>query len=574
MTSRKLHKFFFGTLRGRLILGVAAVHAVMMTFFIVDLTVRQRVMLLDHQAEEAEALAQSLSTSAAGWIAAADVSGLQELVETQRLYPELVFAMLVDKQGHVFAHTDRSRLGAYLLDLPQDVRRTVISKTPALVDVAVPAILGGRHVGWARIGIGHKAASQKLESIMMSGVFYALTAILIGSLIAWFMGLRITRRLYVVQATINKVRAGDHAARSHLEGDDEATSMAREFNAMLDALSERDAALRKAHDQLEQRVMERTAQLVDSNRHLEEEIKERKMAENALKIAYTDLKSMQEHLLQSEKMATVGQLAAGVAHEINNPAGFVMSNLEMLRWYADDLKKMLEKYGDMEAYLKDAGDAQPRRLFGEIEQLRRERDIDTLLADLPDLIGESLEGMQRIKRIVMDLRSFAHFDEGVWEEADIHEIIQSALNIACNEITNKADVIKAYADVPRIRCYPQQLSRLFLNLFINAVQAISERGTITIRTFVSGETVVVEVVDTGCGLEESVRKRVFEPFFTTKPVGKGTGLGLSLAYNIVRKHHGEISVTSRPGEGSVFTIRLPKGSGYSLDSRQNKNYLK
>ena len=243
MKRRNIQQFLVGTLRGRLILGVAVVHAVMMTLFIIDLTVRQRAMLLDHQEEDARALAQTLSTAAAVWLAANDIAGLQELVEVQRRYPELIFAILVDKNGQILAHTDQTRQGQFLLDLPEEIRQTVISKSPLLVDVAVPALLGDQHVGWARVGIGQKTAEKKLGEIIRDGALYALTAIVIGSFIAWQMGLRITRRLYAVQETIGRVHAGDSHARSPIWGSDEAALLAREFNAMLDVLSERDREL-------------------------------------------------------------------------------------------------------------------------------------------------------------------------------------------------------------------------------------------------------------------------------------------------------------------------------------------
>lgn len=243
-----LYRYLFGTLRGRLIVGVAVVHAVMMTLFIADLTIRQRAMLLDRQAEQATALSQALATSAAGWIAADDIAGMQELVDVQRRYPELLFAMLTDGQGHVLAHSDHSRQGLYLLDLPREARQSVFSRTAALVDVATPAMIGGRHVGWARVGVGQKGAGEKLARITMSGVMYTLAAIVVGSVIAWLMGLRITRRLYAVQETINRVRAGNSEARSSLTGSDEAAVMAFEFNAMLDEVAERDAELRASEE--------------------------------------------------------------------------------------------------------------------------------------------------------------------------------------------------------------------------------------------------------------------------------------------------------------------------------------
>ena len=241
-----MQQFLFGTLRGRLILGVAVVHAVMMTLFIVDLTVRQRAMLLDFQEEDAQALAETLSTSAASWLAAYDVAGLQELVEVQRRYPELIFAILADKDGRILAHTDRSRQGQLLLDLSGEVSRRVISRSAGLVDVAVPALLGDRHVGWARVGIGQKAAEKKLVEIIRNGSLYALAAIVIGSLIAWQMGRQITKRLYAVQETISRIHAGDSHARSPILGSDEAALLAGEFNAMLDALDAQSVTLTRS----------------------------------------------------------------------------------------------------------------------------------------------------------------------------------------------------------------------------------------------------------------------------------------------------------------------------------------
>lgn len=249
MTVGTIYRFLFGTLRGRLIVGVALVHAVMMTLFVCDATVRQRALLLERQTEQATALSQALATTAAGWIAADDIAGLQELVDAQGRYPELLFAMLTDGQGRVLAHTDHSRRGLYLRDLPRGERQSVFSRSAALVDVATPALVGGRQVGWARVGIGQQSARKKLAQITRSGVQYAMAAIVVGSLIAWIMGRRITRRLYGIQATIDQIRAGNRLARSSITGSDEAAMMAREFNFMLDAVAQRDAELRESEKQ-------------------------------------------------------------------------------------------------------------------------------------------------------------------------------------------------------------------------------------------------------------------------------------------------------------------------------------
>ncbi|NOU47755.1 MAG: PAS domain S-box protein [Bacteroidales bacterium] len=240
---KKLRIFLLGTLRGRLILSVAIVHAVIMLFFILDLTIRQRAMLFERQEEEAIALTQTLSTTAAEWLATNNISGLQELIDAQTRYPELIFAILADNEGNILAHTDKSRKGQFLTDLPSEKKINFIGKTPDLVDIAAPVMLGDIHVGWVRIGIGQKNAAGELTKVINHGLLYSLAAIIIGSIIAWFMGRNITSRLYVVQDTINQISSGNYNARTQITGTDEAALLAGEFNAMLDTLAERKAEL-------------------------------------------------------------------------------------------------------------------------------------------------------------------------------------------------------------------------------------------------------------------------------------------------------------------------------------------
>lgn len=245
---RRLLILLTGTLRGRLIVSVAMVHAIMMALFIGDLTLRQRSLLMERQVEQATALSRTLATSAAGWISADDVSGLQELVDAQRSYPEVSFAILADEKGRVLANTDRTAIGQFMLDMPPEARVSILARTPSLVDVAAPAIIGGHHVGWARVGISQKTAGDRLASITQDGILYTLVAILTGSVIAYFVGLRISARLRVVQQTMDAVRSGDRTARCPDMGLDEAADLAREFNAMLDAVAERDFELHQSEE--------------------------------------------------------------------------------------------------------------------------------------------------------------------------------------------------------------------------------------------------------------------------------------------------------------------------------------
>ena len=273
------------------------------------------------------------------------------------------------------------------------------------------------------------------------------------------------------------------------------------------------------------------------------------------------LRQAQDQLMQSEKLASIGQLAAGVAHEINNPVGYVFSNFGTLEKYLADLFRMLGAYEQAEAQL--AGTPQAARLAA----LRREIELDYLKDDVPTLMAESREGITRVRKIVQDLKDFSHVDtRQEWEWTDLHKGIDSTLNIVNNEIKYKAQVVKQYGRLPDVQCLASELNQVFMNLLVNAAHAVDkERGTITIRTGTiaaagaagADDQVWVEIEDDGCGIPKENLTRIFDPFFTTKPVGKGTGLGLSLAYGILQKHAGRIEVDSEPGRGTRFRITVP-----------------
>jgi len=278
-------------------------------------------------------------------------------------------------------------------------------------------------------------------------------------------------------------------------------------------------------------------------------------ANNELKQVNARLCEAQDKLMQSEKLASIGQLAAGVAHEINNPIGYIFSNFGTLEKYIADLFSMLSAYQEAEPAL--AGHPAAARL----RALREDIELDFLKDDIPTLMSESKEGITRVRLIVQNLKDFSRVDTTQeWVLADLHHGIDSTLNIVNNEIKYKADVVKEYGAIPDIECLPSELNQVFMNLLVNASHAIqAERGSITIRTGSGedGSTVWVEVADNGSGIAKDNLSRIFDPFFTTKPIGKGRGLGLSLSYGIVKKHFAQIDVTSEVGIGTTFRVTLP-----------------
>lgn len=277
------------------------------------------------------------------------------------------------------------------------------------------------------------------------------------------------------------------------------------------------------------------------------------LQKNYERIQHTNarLEEAQNQLLQSEKMASIGQLAAGVAHEINNPIGFVSSNLGSLRRYVSGLLDLLALFEKLDHGSLSDGDK------ADLQRLKKAVDLDFLREDLPQLLDESEDGLLRVKKIVQDLKDFSRVDQAEWQEADLNAGLDSTLNVVMNEVKYKAEVKKIYGRIPAVRCIAAQLNQVFMNLIINAAHAIPERGEITLSTSTEGEWVSIEVRDTGMGMSEEVQRRIFEPFFTTKPVGMGTGLGLSLSFSIVQKHGGRIEVESSPGVGTTFRVWIP-----------------
>jgi len=280
-----------------------------------------------------------------------------------------------------------------------------------------------------------------------------------------------------------------------------------------------------------------------------------------IKQTNTRLEEAQNQLLQSEKMASIGQLAAGVAHEINNPIGFVSSNLGVLRGYVEPLFEL------MTLLKRTPAESLPKLVGDELNRVDAAIDLAYVREDLPQLLDESEEGLSRVKKIVQDLKDFSRVDHADWQDADLNAGLDSTLNVVMNEVKYKAEIRKSYQVLPPVRCIAAQLNQVFMNLIVNAAHAIVERGTITLSTWVQGGTVCVEVRDTGCGMSEEVKRRVFEPFFTTKPVGKGTGLGLSLSFSIVQKHGGHIDIESSEGVGTAFRVWVPIGGPASPSDR-------
>jgi two-component system NtrC family sensor kinase len=305
--------------------------------------------------------------------------------------------------------------------------------------------------------------------------------------------------------------------------------------------------LERERESLSSELERANEELEDMNKNLEKKVEEQASL-----------------LIQSEKMASIGLLAAGVAHEINNPISYISGNLTTMKKYSTRVVDFLKRYKELETYIHESETDKISTLLEEIKIFMENQKIEFILEDMVDLAQESLEGTNRIRKIISDLKTFSRGDQAEPKQINLNETIDEALTIIWNELKYRAEIVKDYGELPEVRCFPQKLSQAFMNILMNAAQAIEKKGTIKIVSrYVrdgprAGDArVEIRISDTGRGISKKDIPKIFDPFFTTKPVGQGTGLGLSITYDIITAHGGEIMVESEKGKETTFTIRLP-----------------
>jgi len=308
---------------------------------------------------------------------------------------------------------------------------------------------------------------------------------------------------------------------------------------------------------MEKRVVSRTEKIAQQNIQLEHKIDE--------------LHQTRNQLIQSEKLASIGQLAAGIAHEINNPLGFIHSNLDVLSSYIDGLKKMHRANEQLTTSISKVEKKPSKELIEQLDKhlsLKEALDIDYILNDMPELISEALKGSARVKEIVADLKDYSHMSQQSSAFEDINHLIEQAINISNNETKYHIDIIKNFQQLPEVECWRGKFTQVILNLLLNANQAIDKAsknnpefsdGQIRIGTYFdqNANQVVIEMKDNGYGIAPQDIEKIFDPFFTTKEIGTGTGLGLHISHSIISSHGGLITAASTLGEGTTFTINLP-----------------
>lgn len=396
-----------------------------------------------------------------------------------------------------------------------------IDQSNLIYEVNVPMLdEDSEKYGMLRIGFSPKRGETIIKQIYFQSMFVGVLFIIVGLIISLFLASLITVPIQKLLKGAEILGRGELNYRINMKTEDELELLANSLNNMAEKLNE-------SYSSLEQKVETRTKELQE---------------------AYMKLQLTQTQLVHSEKMTSLGQLVAGVAHELNNPINFITSNVKPLENSLKTLRKCIEIYDLFNITIDEKT---------HLEEFKIQNDFDFIIKDLDYLIEDIKEGASRAQKIIMDLRNFSRLDEAEYKEVDILQGIKSTLNLAINQYKKRVVVHKDFEELPLINCYASQLNQVWMNLLINACQAIDNTGDIWLRAYKENEMIVVEIKDNGRGIEKEKLEKIFDPFFTTKPVGQGTGLGLSITHSIIQKHNGIILVESTIGQGSKFTVKLP-----------------
>ncbi|MEM7216770.1 MAG: ATP-binding protein [Pseudomonadota bacterium] len=536
------------SLRAKTIIGIATIEAALLLALVITATNFMGERANEDLVKFARTTSTLFATTTKDAVLSFDLASLDSFVAEVLKNPDIAYARVVGGQGEVFAEGG----AALRSDTPFRADVDVAGVDDGVFDAFAEIEEGGEVYGRVEIGVSVSAIVEAMGTIQNWTASIAVVEMLLVALFSYVLGAYLTGQLSELTtaagAVSRSVRDGRfQEIRVAVRGRDELADVAQAFNTLVENLSteysrresyQRD--LEALNQTLETRVERRTQALQASNDELRE--------------SNSALRNAQTQLLQSEKMASIGQLAAGVAHEINTPIGFVKSNLGTLKEYAAVYREVSTSAGTL---VEAESVEQQQALRSSLHALLEEEDIAYVNEDVQDLVGESIAGLERVKEIVDGLKLFARSDDTGMELTNINDCIATTLKMVGGELKARCEVIADLEDVPLLVLHAGKITQVMTNLLVNAGQAIDGRGQITITSAVRGDQVAVVVSDDGPGIPPDVLGKLFDPFFTTKPPGEGTGLGLSISYGILQEHGGSISAASEPGCGASFTLLFP-----------------
>lgn len=533
------------SLRLKTILGIATIEALLLVLLIMMTLDYLKTSNYEGLSKRASTTATLFATTTKDAVLSYDLASLEAFVVEVMKNPDLLYARVLDAEGNVFAQAGETDYLNKVFEADSDVAAVNDGVYDAFALIEESEEVYGR----VELGIDTRSLSAVITEAKQKSATIALIEMGLVALFSFILGTYLTRQLKTLTCAAEAIADGQLEIDIPVKGRDEVADVSSAFNLMASNLKEASSArdrfeqeILELNRSLEQRVEKRTAQLQSKNRELE--------------TANHEIKEAQAKLLQSEKMASVGVLAAGVAHEINNPIGFIISNLSTLDDYTQKYRQLLKEYRKLHL-LKD------ERLRGaqlaRIEKLTESLDLPFIEEDIEQLLVDTQEGSVRVKEIVQGLKEFSHVDQGgEFKETDINDCITSTLKIVNNELKYHCEIEFTPQPLPNTYCMTGQINQVILNMLVNAGQAIEGKGKISIKARKVADNIEIAIRDTGCGIPQSELSKLFDPFFTTKDVGEGTGLGLAISYGIiVDDHQGDIRVESKEGQGTCFTLVLP-----------------
>ncbi|WP_299178714.1 ATP-binding protein [uncultured Neptuniibacter sp.] len=532
------------SLRLKTILGIAIIEAILLILLVSMTLDYLRTTNYESLNKRAQTTATLFATTTKEAVLSYDLASLDAFVSEVMKNPDLVYARVLGPEDVVFAQAGEQTL--LVRKFTPDHHAEDVSD--GTFDTFAEIREGGAVYGRVELGLDINSLTAIITEAERRSATVAALEMGLVAMFSFILGTYLTRQLKVLSQAAKSISSGNLATQVPIRGKDEVAEVASAFNAMTNNLHEAhqrrnefEEQLKELNRNLEQRVQERTEELVLKNRELEQANREIKLA--------------QAKLLQSEKMASVGVLAAGVAHEINNPLGFVISNLRTLENYANNYRDLIKQYQVIHQ-LNDH--AEIEKNAEKLKSLEEQYDLEFMNDDLDELLKDTQEGSNRVKEIVKSLKSFSHVDHSEkFEPTDLNECIETTLKVVNNELKYHCTVNLNLEPIPLVECIPGQIKQVLLNILINAGQAIVGEGTIIITTRNVDDYVEVAIQDSGSGIPADRLGKLFDPFYTTKPVGEGSGLGLAISFSIIEDHHGEILVNSEPDRGSCFTLKLP-----------------
>lgn len=539
------------SLRLKTILGIAFIEAILLIILISTVLNYMRTSSQERLASYINTTTTLFATMSKDAILSFDLASLETFVEEILKNKDIIYIKIYDNTKTLLSQGgEPSTLSK---PFKEDTHYQGINDN--IYDTQFNVTVDDEIYGRIEIGFSIQAIENDINTTMQLAATIAAIEMVLVALFSYILGSYLTRQLKVLRVFSKKVAMGDLSQEITRTSNDEVGEVAKSFNTMIKSLKyaqERSRSyeqeLLELNKSLEDRVQQRTEKVLEQKEKLQQ--------------AYDQLQLTQKQLLQSEKMASIGQLAAGVAHEINNPIAFVKSNLSTLNSYIQSYQTLFTQYNELMALIDPSHVSDELKiLLANIHKLLDEEDLEFINSDIEGLLTESIDGTHRVQEIVRGLKTYAHHGEDTMEPFDINECLQNTLKMLNNELKYKCEIITDLAELPLLKGNRSKMAQVFTNLLVNANHAIEKQGIITVKSefLPSGDSghISINISDTGKGIAAENLSKLFDPFFTTKEVGEGTGLGLAISLGIINDHAGAIEVNSQVGKGTTFIITLP-----------------